>query len=216
MRPDAILFDCDGVIADSEGIASRIMAEEITALGWPMTPEEEQRLFVGKPVSAMHEILVPRVGPLPEGWYPRILTRIVAAMETELTPIPGVMDVLHRFRDVGLPMAVASNSSRSELDTKVRRLDLGVFFPGRMFSHEDVGAPKPAPDLYLVAAAACGVAPARCVVVEDTPTGATAGIAAGCRVLGYAPHGMPGLAETGALIFRDMAELPGLLGLTPA
>ncbi len=216
MRPDAILFDCDGVIADSEGLTSRIIAEEITALGWPMTAEEEHRLFVGKAISSMYEVLIPRVGPLPEGWYARVRDRILAALEVELEPIPGIIDLLHHFEAAGLKMAVGSNSSRDELELKMRRLGLTDFFAGRIFSHQDVGAPKPAPNLYLAAAAACGADPSRCVVVEDTPTGAIAGIAAGCRVFGYAPHGMPGLAEAGAHIFRDMAELPGLLGLTPA
>lgn len=216
MRPDAILFDCDGVIADSEGLSSRIVAEEITALGWPMTAEEEHRLFVGKAISTMYEVLIPRVGPIPEGWYPRVRDRIMAALEAELEAIPGAIENIRRFHAAGMPMAVGSNSSPGELVLKMRRLGLTEIFAGRVFSHQDVGIPKPAPDLYLAAAAACGAHPSRCVVVEDTATGATAGIAAGCRVLGFAPHHSPDLAATGVEIFRDMAELPGLLGLAVA
>ncbi len=216
VRPDAILFDCDGVIADSEGIIANVLAEEITALGWPMTVEEEQRAFQGMTGAMLNELLVSRLGPLPEGWRARVDARISAAMEAELRPVPGIIDVLRHLHDAGLTMAVASNSGRKGLAYKIGRLGLGEFFGGRLFSHQDVAAPKPAPDLYLAAAAACGAAPSRCVVVEDTAMGARAGVAAGCRVLGYARHEAPGIAETGAELFRDMAELPALIGYAPA
>lgn len=215
-KPEALLFDCDGVIADSEGIIAAVLAEEITALGWPMTVEEEKRTFQGMTGAMLNELLVSRLGPLPEGWRARVDARISAAMEAELQPVPGIVEAIRLLHRTGLPMAVASNSGRNGLRFKIGRLGLDKFFGGRLFSHQDVAAPKPAPDLYLAAAAACGVAPSKCVVVEDTAMGARAGVAAGCRVLGYVRYEAPGIAETGAELFSDMAELPALIGHAPA
>lgn len=215
-RPEAILFDCDGVIADSEGIIARVLAEEITALGWPMTVEEERTAFQGMTGPMLNELLTHRLGPLPEDWRDRVDTRIRAALATELQAVPGIVAAMRLLRAEGVPMAVASNSGRIGLALKIGRLGVAEFFEGRLFSYQDVAAPKPAPDMYLAAAAACGAPPSRCVVVEDTAMGARAGVAAGCRVLGYVRHVAPGMAETGAELFRDMAELPALVGYATA
>jgi len=215
-RPDAVLFDCDGVIADSETVIARVLAEEITALGWPMTVEEEQKRFQGMTGAMLNEALVARVGPLPEGWRKRVGQRISAALHAELEPVPGVIDAIRSLHAHGVPMAVASNSGREELHYKIAHLGLTEIFAGRVFSHQDVAQPKPAPDLYLAAASSCGMHPARCAVVEDTAMGIRAGIAAGCRVLGYARHETPGLRESGAELFTDMSRLPRLLGFAEA
>ena len=219
MIPAAVLFDCDGVLADSEGLHNRILAEEITALGWEVTPEECERRFVGLPWDAIRPHIEARLGPdsVPPDFLKSLIARILRGLREELSPIPGAMAALEAVRATGLPVAVATNSSRAELATKLTRLGLTETFRGRAFSVDDVDQPKPAPDLYRAAAAACGADPHRCVVVEDSPTGARAGRAAGCRVLGLV-HGEsgPALAAAGAETFTRMEDLPGLLGLTLA
>jgi HAD superfamily hydrolase (TIGR01509 family) len=135
-------------------------------------------------------------------------------MREGLEPVPGAVAAVRAVVAAGIPVAVASNSAREELGAKLRRLGLDAAFAGRAFSFEDVPRPKPAPDLYLAAAAACGADPAACVVVEDSLLGAQAGIAAGCRVLGLTRETDAAVfLAVGAAPFGSMAALPALLGL---
>jgi HAD superfamily hydrolase (TIGR01509 family) len=219
VRPAAVLFDCDGVLADTEALHDRIMAEEVTALGWALSPEEGARRFRGLAWEAIAPQIEQRLGPgsVPADFLPGLVARVVRALEEETEPMPGARDAIAAIEAAGLPVAVASNSSRAELATKLRRLGLAETFRGRAFSVNDVERPKPAPDMYRAAAAACGADPHLCVVVEDSVAGARAGISAGCRVLGFA-RSTPAeaLAAVGAATFADMRELPALLGLTAA
>lgn len=219
LRPQAVLFDCDGVLADTEALHDRLVAEEISTLGWEITPAECAKRFRGLAWEAMRPIIEARLGPdsVPATFHADIIRRVLHALEHETIPMPGSQAAIAAIQAAGIPIAVASNSSRAELATKLRRMGLAEAFRGRAFSVNDVENPKPAPDMYRAAAAACGADPHHCVVVEDSVAGARAGIAAGCRVLGFA-HATPreALAAIGAEPFGDMAELPGLLGLTPA
>lgn len=216
--PAAVLFDCDGVLADTEALHDRIMAEEVSRLGWEITPQDAARRFRGLAWEAIAPQVEQRLGPgsVPADFLPGLIARVVRALEQEAEPIPGVLDALAAIRAAGIPMAVASNSSRAELATKLRRLGVAELFRERVFSVNDVPRPKPFPDMYRAAAASCDADPHLCVVVEDSIAGARAGIAAGCRVLGYAA-GTPAerLAEAGAEPFTRMADLPALLGIRP-
>jgi HAD superfamily hydrolase (TIGR01509 family) len=216
LRPQAVLFDCDGVLADTEAMHDRLIAEELTALGWDVTPEECAKRFRGLSWGAMRPIIVSRLGPdaLPATFHAHIIRRVMDALEQETVPIAGSQAAIAAIQAAGIPIAVASNSSRAELATKLRRMGLAEAFRGRAFSVNDVENPKPAPDMYRAAAAVCGADPHVCVVVEDSVAGARAGIAAGCRVLGFA-HATPAaaLAAVGAEPFAAMADLPALLGL---
>jgi HAD superfamily hydrolase (TIGR01509 family) len=219
LTPAAVLFDCDGVLADTEALHDRIMAEEVTRLGWEITPEEGSRRFRGFAWEAITPQIEQRLGPgsVPADFLPDLIARVVRALEEETPPVPGSFAALEAIAAAGIPVAVASNSSRAELATKLRRLGLVEVFRERVFSVNDVARPKPFPDMYRAAAAACGADPHACVVVEDSAAGARAGIAAGCRVLGYAattPAAM--LAAVGAEPFARMEDLPRLLGLAPA
>jgi HAD superfamily hydrolase (TIGR01509 family) len=220
LRPAAVLFDCDGVLADTEALHDRIIAERIAALGWAMTAAEAARRFRGYAWEAISPQLEARLGPgsVPADFLPTLIARVVRALEEETEPVPGVLDALAAIAGAGVPVAVASNSSRAELDTKLRRLGLTDLFDGRAFSVDDVAWPKPAPDMYLAAAAACGTDPRDCVVVEDSVAGTRAGLAAGCRVLGFAHDeaAAHGLRSAGATVFADMRALPALLGLAAA
>lgn len=212
--PAAVLFDCDGVLADSEHLINTILAEDLTSRGWRISPEQARETFLGMAVSDMLPVLEARVGPLGPAWVAEMAARIGRRMQAELQPVPGALEAVAAVRAAGIPIACASNSGRVELRAKIAALGLSAAFEGRLFSYEDVARPKPHPDLYLAAAAACGAAPEACVVVEDSLLGVRAGIAAGCRVLGLARLTEASvLAAVGAETFADMAALPRLIGI---
>ncbi|HEV7458782.1 MAG TPA: HAD-IA family hydrolase [Roseococcus sp.] len=183
----AVLFDCDGVLADSESIANTLVAEEITALGWALTPHEAEREFLGLSLPDMMPRIAARVPFVPPHWPETVATRITAELARRVQPMPGAVEAVAALAARGVPMAVCSNSGREELAMKMMVLGLAPFFEGRVFSFQDVPRPKPAPDLYTHAAAACGLPPADCLVVEDSATGVAAGLAAGCQVVGLLP-----------------------------
>ena len=213
--PAAVLFDCDGVLADSEGLVNGIVARDLSARGWIMTGAEAAEHFLGMALPAMVPVIEARVGRLPPDWGQALSAHIAAHMLDALEPVPGAPAAVRAVVAAGIPVAVASNAGRGELAAKLARLGLAeLFAAGRVFSFEDVARPKPAPDIYLAAARSCGVAPAECVVVEDSLLGVRAGVSAGCRVLGLTRETDASvLAAAGAAPFASMAALPGLLGL---
>jgi HAD superfamily hydrolase (TIGR01509 family) len=213
-RPAAVVFDCDGVLADSEHLINLILAEDLTARGWRISAGQARETFLGMAVPDMLPVIEARVGPLGPAWQEELGGLISRRLALELRPVPGAMAAVAAVQAAGLPIACASNSGRMELRAKVAALGLEQAFAGRLFSYQDVPRPKPHPDIYRAAAAACGMRPEDCAVVEDSLLGARAGIAAGCRVLGYARETEPSvLAAVGAEPFDDMAALPLLLGI---
>jgi len=208
-----VIFDCDGVIVDSEPVSNRILAEELTALGWPMATPEATRRFLGVTLADMVPTIEARLGrSLPPGWRDAVTARIVAAMATESAAIPGAVEALRAVMAMGVPWRVASNSSHPEMQAKFGRLGISDLVRGRLHSHTDVARGKPAPDLFLAAAQAEGVTAAECVVVEDSAPGVRAAMAAGMDCLGFAPHSDGAvLRALGAVPFRSMAELPALV-----
>ena len=210
-----VIFDCDGVIVDSEPISNRILAEDFSVRGWPMTGEEAEHLFIGTTLAEIQPRAEAHMGSkLPDGWREQIRARIVDAMLHEAVPVPGAVEALHAVSALGLPWRVASNSSHEELRAKFARLQLTAIVDGRVHSHRDVPRPKPAPDLFLAAAAAEGVSPEECLVVEDSVAGATAARAAGMDCLGLDRTGDgAALRVVGAAPFSSMTELPGLIAL---
>ena len=215
MLPSAILFDCDGVLADSEPVVNRVVAADLSARGWPLTPDEAGAMFLGLAFPAMVPLVEAQVGPLPADWTQTLKHRTAETMALEVTPVPGAAELLATVRAAGVPIALASNSSRVELTAKLTRLGFTEAFAGRIFSFEDVPRPKPEPDIYLVAAAACGADPADCVVIEDSAAGVQAGVAAGCTVFGFAQVTEPEvlLAAGARTVFTELSRLPKLLGL---
>jgi HAD superfamily hydrolase (TIGR01509 family) len=208
-----VIFDCDGVLIDSEPIASREVAAAVTALGWHMTPEEAAAEFLGKSFDVMIPMIEARTGAgLPADWEARFLEGFLARIAAEGTAIPGALEAIDAIEAMGLAWRVASNSRHEEMAVKFRTLGFTDRVAGRLHSYTDVARGKPAPDIYLAAAAAQGVAPGECVVIEDSPTGARAAVAAGMDCLGYDPHGDGAmLAAVGAVPFASMSDLPGLL-----
>ena len=214
VRPRAVLFDCDGVLADTEALVNRIVAADLTARGWRLSGDQARETFLGMALPDMLPMIEARVGALPARWAHDLSYRIAATLQAEAAPVPGAIEAVQAVVAAGLAVAVASNSGRAELISKLERLGLAALFGDRVFSFEDVPRPKPAPDIYRAAAAACGARPEDCVVVEDSLLGARAGIAAGCRVLGLARETEASvLAAVGAVPFARMQDLPALLGL---
>jgi HAD superfamily hydrolase (TIGR01509 family) len=206
-----VIFDCDGVLVDSDRISLRIQAERITALGLPTSYEDCVRDFLGIGMAATLAILEGRLGrPLPDGWVEDLDAAVRDAFRRELRPVAGIETALDAIE---LPTCVASSGSQEKMRLTLGLTGLRERFAGRIFSGEEVEHGKPAPDLFLLAAERMGAAPADCVVVEDSPFGAQAACAAGMRCLGYAPEADgAALAHEGATVFASMADLPGLVG----
>jgi len=206
-----VIFDCDGVLVDSEVITSRVFAGMLNELGIPATVDEVFDKFVGRTMAYCIEVITGMLGrEVPAGFAQQYHDRAALALKADLKTVPGIESVLDEIR---LPYCVASNGSQEKMQTTLGITGLLPRFKGRMFSVTEVARGKPFPDVFLYAAAQSGVAPSACAVVEDTPTGVTAGVAAGMTVYGYCAHTpVRRLVEAGAhQTFERMRELPGLL-----
>jgi HAD superfamily hydrolase (TIGR01509 family) len=204
-----VIFDCDGVLVDSDRISLRIQAQQISALGIEMTYEDCVADFLGLGMPATLRILSERLGgPVPAGWARELDSAVNEAFERELTPVPSVPEALD---GIELPTCVASSGSHEKMRLTLGLTGLYDRFAGRIFSAEEVGRGKPAPDLFQHAAASMGVPPEDCVVVEDSPFGVTAAKAAGMRVLGFAATTPPEDLAEADTVFTAMADLPKLV-----
>jgi HAD superfamily hydrolase (TIGR01509 family) len=208
---ELVIFDCDGVLIDSERIAVRVDAEILGELGWHLTEAEIIERFMGRSDAYMRGEIEAQLGrPLGPEWADEVRPRYRSAMEAELRPVEGVVDALDR---ITTPTCVASSSTHGHLQFGLGLTGLLDRFDGRIFSATEVENGKPAPDLFLHAAATLGVAPDRCAVVEDSRYGVEAARAAGMRAFGYAGGLTPAdrLAGPATTVFDHMHELPALL-----
>ncbi len=217
IRPEAVLFDCDGVVVDSEGPTFALFLQDLARYGLPLSLEEFETRFLGGTVELVGQRAREAGAQLPEGWVADFYARMYAMLAAGVPLVPGVLAVLDRLDRAGIPYAMGSNGSLEKM-----RITLGQHgIEGRfraILSGQEIGAPKPAPDVYLAAARACGADPAACVVIEDSAAGARAGLAAGMRVMGFVAHGAGTvtarqLSALGVPLFHRMADLPGLIGL---
>jgi HAD superfamily hydrolase (TIGR01509 family) len=211
MPYDLIIFDCDGVLVDSELITNRVFALMLGEIGIHMTLEEVLERFVGRSMSQCWEVIAGILGhPLPQSFLDDYRRRAASALQSELKIVPGVDAVV---AGLNTPFCVASSGTHEKMQLTLGATGLLAKFSGRIYSVTDVARSKPYPDVYLHAAKQMGVAPASCAVIEDTPTGVRAGVAAGMTVFGYcALTPEQRLREAGALTtFRHMRELPALL-----
>jgi HAD superfamily hydrolase (TIGR01509 family) len=206
----SVIFDCDGVLVDSEIISNRVLAEVLTEIGLPTTTEESTATFKGRAWKQCLARIEERLGgPAPPDLGERYRVARDEALQA-VRPVRGIEDALAR---IDLPDCVASSGDHAKM-----RLTLGITglyerFEGRIFSATEVGGVgKPAPDLFLYAAERMGFDPASTAVIEDSAPGVLAGVAAGMTVFAYAENGEgSALAGAGGHVFEDMAELPGLL-----
>lgn len=212
-----VIFDCDGVLVDSEPIASRLLARELTALGYPIAAEGCKARFTGMSMRRVMAMVEADWGrPLPPDFELEMRRKDFEAFTAELKPCPGVAETLP---GLALPKCVASSGAPEKIRHSLTVTGLIGHFDGHLFSASEVPRGKPAPDLFLHAAASMGMAPEDCVVIEDARAGVEAGRAAGMRVLGFAGGGHCGpgyadmLREAGVeTVFADMRELAGLIG----
>ncbi|MFH9405184.1 HAD family hydrolase [Streptomyces sp. NPDC017638] len=213
MRYDLVIFDNDGVLVDSEPISNRLLAAYLTELGHPTSYEDSIRDYMGSAMHRVHDLVLERTGRrLPEDFDEVFHVRVFAAFERELRPVPGVTGVLEELAADGVPYCVASSGSHERIRVGHRTTGLDRWFADeRIFSSEDVGRGKPAPDLFLHAARRMGVAPGRCVVVEDSPLGVRAAVAAGMDVYGFTAMTPAERLAGAARLFSRMEELTGLL-----
>lgn len=205
-----VIFDCDGVLVDSERLAVRTEAEVLASLGWPLTEAEVIERFVGRPADYMHQQVEAHLGR-PVDWEAVFESRYREVFERELRPVSGVVDALHAIE---VPSCVASSGTHRRIRFTLGLTGLLEHFGDRIFSADDVASGKPAPDLFLHAAEQLGVAPGDCAVIEDSPAGLEAARAAGMRAFAFAGGLVPveRLHGEGVVVFDDMRRLPRLLG----
>ncbi|MFE3743093.1 HAD family hydrolase [Streptomyces sp. NPDC059134] len=228
MRYELVIFDNDGVLVDSERLSNTILAGYLTELGHPTSYEDSLRDFMGAAVHRVHDLVRERTGQrLPAEFDEELHARVFAAFERELTPVEGAVEVIEKLAADAVPYCLASSGSHERIRVGHRKTGLDRLFPHResgekngggnvVFSAQDVDRGKPAPDLFLHAAARMGVAPERCAVVEDSPLGVRAALAAGMDVYAFTAMTPAGKMPGATGYFARMSELPGLLGRSVA
>jgi HAD superfamily hydrolase (TIGR01509 family) len=200
-----VIFDCDGVLVDSEPLANRELAAMLTDVGLPTTTEESMATFMGRAWESITPLIEQRLGaPLPDGFIDTYYERVFAAFDAELEPVEGIEETLDEIAVLGYETCVASSGPHKRIRRTLTKTGLIDRFPAdRIFSAQDVRRGKPAPDLFLNAMRTLHRKPHDCTVIEDAPTGVQAARAAGIRVLGYRTEA--------DVTFTRMQELPGLL-----
>ena len=217
MTPKLVIFDCDGVLVDTEGPSSAAIAAFFTQMGVAVSAEECRRLFQGKPMEAICAEMAERAGMEPDPELPqKVRAEVVHALQDLSAPIPGVGDLLEVLASKDIPVCVGSSGSVPKMRLTLGNAGLLPFFEDRLFSGQDVGRGKPAPDVFLAAAAAMGHSCSDAVILEDSVVGVRAGVASGARVLGYAGDPFAdaaALESEGAEVVFDMAMVPAKLGI---
>lgn len=187
MKFDAILFDCDGVLVDSEMITNQVICDTLNAYGASISVEETMTVFLGKLLRDSVEQIIKIIGYIPpESFFKDFLLARDKALAERVSAIPNILHFITAIQRANIPFAVASGADLHKMTITLGRTGLLSAFKGRMFGKDNVVRSKPAPDVYLLAAKTIGVDINRCVIIEDTVTGVTAGVAAGATVIGYA------------------------------
>ncbi|MCX7643788.1 MAG: HAD family phosphatase [Rhodobacteraceae bacterium] len=212
--PGAVIFDCDGVLVDSEPATEEVIMANLARHGLPLDRAAYRAMALGGTMRMVGEAAAARGASIPEGWVEAAYREMFARLSEGVAPIPGVVALLDALDAAGVPYAVASNGPREKMAITLGQTGLWPRFEGRILSAHEEGVAKPDPGLFLNAAARLGRAPQDCVVIEDSPAGAAAARAAGMRCLGFAPEGEgAALAALGATVVRSMAEAARELGL---
>lgn len=211
---DFVIFDCDGVLVDSEPMTNIVIRDNLAGYGLEMSTQDVIGFFMGGTMRGIMDKAMALGARLPADWQDEIYAAMFEALEAGVEIIPGVAEMLDRLDAAGVGYAVGSNGPHAKMAITLKRTGLLERLEGRIYSREDVPRAKPAPDVYLKAALDAGMAPERCMVVEDSPSGARAGIAAGMFTAGFvAETPRERLAPICDVLFGDMSELPGLIGL---
>ncbi len=207
MQTKFIIFDCDGVLVDTEAISTRVLAEEARKLGAQLSDEEALDIFTGTSYDFVFSFIQKRLGKdLPENFEKIYRDRTFKEFEKNLQPIPNIHKVIQQLK---LPFCVASNAPAYKVNFNLKLVNLFPFFEGKIFSAYQVKAWKPDPTLFLTAAKTFGFKPNECLVIEDSPAGVQAAVAGEMRVLGYANSDAKKekLAKNGAIVIKDLMEI---------
>ena len=211
-----IIFDCDGVLVDSEIIANRVLAAHLSRFGYRVTAAECRAQFLGRTIPGVIKMVQDTGVDLPEDFEATLRERDIDAFKNDLKPVPGIAETLIRLEDTR--KCVASSGSPDKIKTNLQTTGLLRYFDGRMFSAVDVDKPKPAPDLFYLAASRMNAAPESCVVVEDTVLGIEAAKRAGMRAIAYIGASHRTATDAGPLrkagadiVIDDMTQLPSVL-----
>lgn len=209
-QPGCIIFDCDGVLVDSETIGIRILLDMTAEYGVAMDFEEAVGEFSGRRLRDVIDVLQTQTAtPFPVDLEQSFRKQSYKVFETEVLPVEGIRELLSGLQ---VPFCVASSGPVEKIKLNLRLTGLLPYFENRIYSGYDIASWKPDPGIFLYAAREMGFAPEQCVVVEDSKAGVQAGIAGGFKVFGYAKHADPvALKEAGAQVFYSMYDLPGLL-----
>ena len=211
-RPDLVIFDCDGVLVDSEKVSNHAMATNLARHGLTLTVEESMAAFVGSSMPEVEAKARELGADLPKDWIDEVYVDMFDALRQGVDPVPGILEVLSALDRAGIPCCVASNGSRAKMQITLGQTGLWSRFESVMFSAHELGTAKPAPDMFLTAAARFGITPASCVVIEDSPTGALAAKRAGMGCIGFAAFDDgAALAAQGASVIQEMSDVVGLL-----
>jgi len=212
-RFDLVIFDCDGVLVDSERLSIRLDAELLAQLGWPLDEQEIVDRWVGRTEAAMRAEIEEHLGRDVGPEWDVFAERYVRAFAEELEPVDGVAAAVDAIQATGVATCVASSGGIDKIRRNLGKTGLLDRFDVRLFSGDDVEHGKPAPDLFLHAAAVMGAPPTRTAVIEDSVHGVAAGLAAGMAVFAYTSGVTRAerLARQGVTLFDDMRDLPRLL-----
>lgn len=209
---ELVIFDCDGVLVDSEAATCGLCAQAARDAGMTVSDEDSIETFSGMALPLIRTMIERETGTtLPPDWAAKMQARFVAAMEEGARPVEGVYAMLDAIRAMGLPMRVGTNSSMEEMRVKFAATHLGPYFGNRIHSAVDVGAPKPRPDIYLTAAREEGVSPHACVVLEDSIPGAQAALAAGMTCVMLVEPGKNPPVLPGVIRIAHLGEFPAVV-----
>lgn len=213
MKYELVIFDCDGVLVDSEGLSSQVFSEEIGKLGWEISAKEVlQRFKGGKFADALAEIEANITQAMPADFEQLLRRRTFAAFEQKLQPIPGISEALDELH---LPFCVASNGPRNKIELNLGITNLLPRFTQRIFSAYELEIWKPDPSFYLTVAERMGYAKETCLVIEDSYAGMQSATRAGIDVWVYAKDEVDqDIEQTGVPVFSNMSELPTLIRST--
>ncbi|TFH55010.1 HAD family phosphatase [Glutamicibacter arilaitensis] len=215
----AVLFDCDGVLVDSESITNAVLREMLIELGWDISQEECISIFIGKALKDQWEPILAHTGVrIGEQWIAGFRQRRDVALRENLQAVPGALEAVKQISAAYCEkIACATGADRAKVEMQLSIAQMAPYFGNRVYSGMEYAQSKPAPDVYLAAASGLHIDPSQAAVVEDTVTGVTAGVAAGATVFGYCPGGPISsteeklLAAGAAEVFTNMDQLPGLL-----
>jgi beta-phosphoglucomutase-like phosphatase (HAD superfamily) len=217
MPPKLVIFDCDGVLVDTEAIANEKLAEFLSELGLELTRDDCRRQFQGKMIEDVCRHVAELLGqPFDPSLPPRVRQTIEDAVAIDVTPVPGVIDLVHRVAASDISFCVASSGSIPKMHSTLGPVGLLPMMRDVLFSAQDIGRGKPHPDIFLTAAAAMGHRCEDSIVIEDSLSGVQAGVAAGARVLGYAGDPFTdadALQNAGAEIVHRMEDVCEVIGL---